>query len=376
MSTRIIVFTGPTLSAAEARAYLDAEYRPPVAQGDLYRAARARPWGIAIIDGYFEHVPAVWHKEILWALTQGIHVYGAASMGALRAAELARYGMIGVGRVFRDLTEGKLEDDDEVAVAEALSPAGASHAASVAMVDVRATLEAARDAAVIDEPAHATLLELAKATFYAERSYPRLLADAERHGLERRRIAEFRDWLPRGRVDQKRADAIELLQRIASERGAAPFTPKFHFERTDMWQKLESSLRSHSASGSERPSDAAILEQARRDASAYAQLEARALIGALVSEIARFEGAREAKEAVEAAALRFRSERRLFEREDLGKWLADRDMTPEEFLEAMQDDARLARLEALLGAEIEERLFEELRRDPRWPELAARAQRP
>ena len=65
MSARVIVFTGPTLSAADARAYLDAEYRGPVAQGDLYRAAREQPWGVAIIDGYFEHVPAVWHKEIL-----------------------------------------------------------------------------------------------------------------------------------------------------------------------------------------------------------------------------------------------------------------------------------------------------------------------
>ena len=41
------------------------------------------------VDGYFERVPTVWHKEILTGrMAQGIHVYGAASIGALRAAEL------------------------------------------------------------------------------------------------------------------------------------------------------------------------------------------------------------------------------------------------------------------------------------------------
>ena len=86
----IVVFTGPTLPADQARAILpDALYLPPVAQGDVYRAAGHQPQAIALIDGFFEHVPAVWHKEILWAMAQGIHVFGSSSMGALRAAELA-----------------------------------------------------------------------------------------------------------------------------------------------------------------------------------------------------------------------------------------------------------------------------------------------
>ena len=55
---------------------------PPASQGDVYAATRFRPWAIGIVDGYFERVPAVWHKEILWAMSQGVRVYGAASMGA------------------------------------------------------------------------------------------------------------------------------------------------------------------------------------------------------------------------------------------------------------------------------------------------------
>src|SRR4051812_48389616 len=108
---KIYIFTGPTLSAAEGRRELDAVFLPPAAQGDVYRASLDAPAAIGIVDGYFERVPAVWHKEILWAMSQGIHVYGAASMGALRAAELAAFGMVGVGAVFKAFFTGELEDD-------------------------------------------------------------------------------------------------------------------------------------------------------------------------------------------------------------------------------------------------------------------------
>jgi hypothetical protein len=69
------------------------------------------------VDGYFERVPAVWHKEVLWAISQGIRVYGSASMGALRAAELSAFGMIGIGKIFEWYRDGVIERDDEVAVA-------------------------------------------------------------------------------------------------------------------------------------------------------------------------------------------------------------------------------------------------------------------
>src|SRR5882724_7534929 len=70
---RAIIFTGPTLSAAQVPGELDAVCWPPAAQADVYRAALERPAAIGIIDGYFENVPSIWHKEILWAMSQGIH---------------------------------------------------------------------------------------------------------------------------------------------------------------------------------------------------------------------------------------------------------------------------------------------------------------
>lgn len=171
--TSAYVFTGPTLPPEEARAVLDdAIYLPPVSQGDVYRAALKRPRVIGIIDGYFERVPAVWHKEILWALTQGIHVFGSASMGALRAAELAPFGMEGVAEIFESYRSGELEDDDEVAVVHGPAELGYL-AGSEAMVNIRRTLANAEAAGVIGCETRAGLERTAKELFTPNAPTPR-----------------------------------------------------------------------------------------------------------------------------------------------------------------------------------------------------------
>ena len=76
----------------------------------------AKPSAVGIIDGEFYQSLAVSPKEVLALLESGVAVYGAASMGALRAVELHRYGMIGVGSIFRLFRRGVLDADDEVAV--------------------------------------------------------------------------------------------------------------------------------------------------------------------------------------------------------------------------------------------------------------------
>ncbi|MFP2933752.1 TfuA-like protein, partial [Pyxidicoccus sp. 3LG] len=209
--TKVFIFTGPTLRPEEARAELDAVYLPPVQQGDVYRAAREGPVAIGIIDGFFEHVPAVWHKEILWAMSEGIHVFGASSMGALRATELAAFGMEGVGDIFDAFHRGELEDDDDVAVAHAGAEDG-WRPLSEAMVNVSATLSAAWLERVVSEGTRMALEQKAKALFYVDRTWPRVLAEGARAGLPASELEALKAWLPSGRVDVKRADALALLR--------------------------------------------------------------------------------------------------------------------------------------------------------------------
>ena len=203
----VIVFTGPTLPSAEAREVLDALYLPPVSEGDVYRAALRTPRAIGIIDGFFENVPSVWHKEILYAMARGIRVFGSASMGALRAAELAAFGMEGVGATFQAYRDGILEDDDEVAVIHGPAELGFPML-SEAMVNIRRTLSDAYGEGVIS-PLGRTRLELiAKALPYRERAYHAILSHGAAAGLPEDELARFKAWLPTGRFDQKRDDAL------------------------------------------------------------------------------------------------------------------------------------------------------------------------
>ena len=174
------------------------EWRPPVRQGDLYLAALQRPALIGVIDGYFESVPTVWHKEILWAMAQGIHVYGAASIGALRAAELADFGMKGIGQVYRQFHTGELTDDDEVAVLH--GPAEVDYVQLTepwSMYAPRSTVQLRSDR---DRPrAAAALVEIAKSLFYKDRTYEAILAAATERGLAPAALGRFADWLPAGK---------------------------------------------------------------------------------------------------------------------------------------------------------------------------------
>lgn len=235
----LCVFLGPSLPRAEAQALLDAEYLPPVSEGDVYRAALRGPRAIGIIDGYFEVVPAVWHKEILYALSRGIHVFGASSMGALRAAELHAFGMDGIGWIFEAFRDGLLEDDDEVAVMHGPAELGYPNL-SEAMVNIRRTLAAAHTAGVIGDRSHEVLVASAKELFYRERSFARVLTLGRNAGLPEPELERLERWLPAGAIDQKRDDArllLETLGRRFREAETPPKEPLFHFEHTTLWER-------------------------------------------------------------------------------------------------------------------------------------------
>jgi hypothetical protein len=238
-----VIFAGPSLPPSvrrAARAFDGAfDWRPPVRQGELYRAALDRPAVIGVIDGYFEATPTVWHKEILWAMAQGIHVFGAASIGALRAAELDTYGMRGIGRIYEDFRDGVLIDDDEVAVLHGPAELGYPPVTE-AMVNIRATLAAAAGDGVIAPSLAEGLTATAKALFYKERTWRAVLdAAAASHG-DAAALAGFEAWLPAGRVDQKRRDALAMVEAITAHlaAGVQPLKVDYQLADTAAWQAV------------------------------------------------------------------------------------------------------------------------------------------
>jgi hypothetical protein len=240
-----IIFAGPSLPPQLRPANEPLiEWRPSVRQGELYRAALTQPAVIGIIDGYFEVVPTVWHKEILWAMAQGIHVFGAASVGALRAAELDVFGMRGIGAVYEAFRDGVLEDDDEVAVLHGPEELGYPPLTE-AMVNIRVTLEEAAHRAGITPELAERLTEIAKGLFYKERSYEAMLQTAADSGLPPAPLRAFADWLPTGHIDQKRRDAEAMLQAIRADldAGQPPLRVSYTLAETVAWEAVRQQAR-------------------------------------------------------------------------------------------------------------------------------------
>ena len=172
-SAPVLAFVGPSLSPEETRA-LGAVPLPPARQGDVWKALELRPRAIALVDGVFESQPSVWHHELLDALDEGVAVFGGASMGALRAAELSLHGMVGVGEIFRWVVAGVVEDDSEVALLHADAEHG-FRPLTVAHVNVRHAAALAQAQGLLSARQARTLVQRSRRTFYQERTWPRLL---------------------------------------------------------------------------------------------------------------------------------------------------------------------------------------------------------
>lgn len=377
------VFVGPSLAVARAREVLDAVYLPPVAQGDIHRVLRRRPSLIGIVDGYFECVPAVWHKEILCALDQGVPVLGSASMGALRAAELDTFGMQGVGRVYEAYRDGVLEDDDEVAVAHAPAEHG-YRPLSEAMVSIRPTLDLAAEAEVVGDPTRRTVLAAAKNLFYADRTYPAALAAAARAGADPGELNRLRRWLHGGAVDQKAEDAVALLEAMRKRlaEGDTTVIARFSFERTDFWYEAQRSagdLRVDPAddtgSDSAPPTTTAemLLDELRLQPDRHEREWAAALARVNALDQARRAGVEVGDAELQATADTFRRERGLLSATHARAWRAANDLTHEQTRQLLRQEAQVQWVRSSAALPVAEVLPDQLRVSGAYPRIAGRA---
>jgi TfuA protein len=208
--SRVVVFTGPSLHPDRAKAILDATILPPIKRGDLERVSGLKPTVVGIIDGEFYQSLAVSPKEILPLLESGITVYGASSMGALRAVELRNCGMIGVGRVFRLFRNGLLDADDEVALAYSPST---YEALSEPLVNTRYVLRAAVRRGMLTGAQAAEILARLKELYFPERTRSVFLSIVF-EVIGRDGGLRMRQFLGTEAPNVKEADAELLVARI------------------------------------------------------------------------------------------------------------------------------------------------------------------
>lgn len=220
MGGNVTVYAGPTLTSDvvaefDLRNGTTTVSRPPIKHGDLFRSALGPEETIVVIDGLYHQNPALRHKEYLHALAAGSRLIGASSIGAIRGAELSRFGMEVVGVVGRWYQQGDIDSDADVAVAH-LDDEHGWQPLSVPLVNVRYAVQCSG----LDTSIAERIVAIARDIFYAERSEA-ALADA----IEARLGADVAAAvLPekklRAEHDVKKLDALAAL-REAHFSGAA-----------------------------------------------------------------------------------------------------------------------------------------------------------
>jgi hypothetical protein len=373
----VVVFLGPSLPAEDARAALpDAILLPPVAQGDLYRAiVDHEPDAIGIIDGVFHQTASVWHREILFALSRGIPVFGGASMGALRAAELHAFGMQGVGRIFEAYRDGRFPDmggpfdsDDEVAVIHGPAELGWP-ALSDALVDIRHLCRQAAAQGILDQRSVRRLVEAAAALPYEERSLAALVEDGAAVGLDPLQAAEMAAWLEPGPTGLKRHDALAVLAALRDwQAGGAPaHAPDFVLEEPSAWLAFVSGEERRRA-GLLTLEEADVLDAGRLDREAWASLRRRSLLRLAARRPPPV--AEPAMAELRRALDRWREAHGLTGQDAVQQWLAENALDEAGLVRLLHDDLRAAAVDGAV-AHLRHAMLDDLRLDGRFPALLA-----
>jgi len=212
---KIIIYLGPSLPVDEAKKLLhsnnnrEVTYAPPIKRGDIPKAISENYQVIGIIDGIFFRESAVSPREIMEVLKSNIKVYGASSMGALRASELDRYGMVGIGKIYNWYRDGTLNSDDEVALSfdsEEFIPI------SEPLVNIRETMKKALSENIINQEEYKIIFESAKKLYFPERKWKNIIQISEKK--MGKNLSYFSDFVKTQKVDVKKEDAILLLKEI------------------------------------------------------------------------------------------------------------------------------------------------------------------
>ena len=238
------LFAGPTLFGAVTPGGRVADTEivclPPAQQGDIARAVLQGATVIGLVDGRYEDVAAPWHKEILFALDQGIRMFGAASMGALRAAECAPFGMVAVGVVAERYISGDLTDDADVAQIHGPPELGCLPL-SEALVNIETSVDAALHAGAL-LPAEARLLRSsARKIFFKDRTLSRVVEQAGFSGLEAEALTAM---LKAHWRDIKREDATALVMVMLHEPTTRRTLPRaWTFRQPTAWRRFLADLQ-------------------------------------------------------------------------------------------------------------------------------------
>jgi TfuA protein len=208
-----IVYLGPTLNRDEASKILEADYRDPAKKGDFLRLSHTSDEKkyVGFIDGVFLHDYPPSPIEVYHLATRkNIELIGASSLGALRAVELEKFGMKGIGKIFQLFKNGILNADDEVAVTFVRDK---NILQSEALIDIRFNLFLAYKKGIITKQTKKRFVRIAKNIYFPFRNYDDIIRlTQEQFPSINDELENFRDYILKNRDSLKARDARKLLK--------------------------------------------------------------------------------------------------------------------------------------------------------------------
>ncbi len=207
-----IVFLGPTMPIEKAKEILDAEYKAPAKKGDFLRLITSNVKIVGLIDGYFlQDYPPTPIEVYNLLRKKGVTLYGSSSLGALRAVELRKFGMIGIGKIFELFLNRVIDSDDEVAV----TFTDYLQYKSEALIDIRYNLFLAQKKNIIDNQTKKNILNIAKKTYFPYRTYNDIIFQSKMtFPSNKKQIENFEEYIIKNKKSLKEKDAIKLLLSI------------------------------------------------------------------------------------------------------------------------------------------------------------------
>ena len=208
-----IIYLGPTLSREKAIKILDADYRDPAKKGDFLMLSRDSDEKkyVGFVDGVFLHDYPPSPIEVYHLATRkNIELIGASSLGALRAVELEKFGMKGIGKIFQLYKNGIINADDEVAVTFVREN---NILQSEAMIDIRFNLFLAYKKGIITNQTKKRIAKIAKNIYFPFRNYEDIIKLTQQQFPSiYNELESFRSYILKNRDSLKARDAIKLLK--------------------------------------------------------------------------------------------------------------------------------------------------------------------
>lgn len=183
-------------------------FLPPIKRGDLKHIKSGT--AVLILDGYFASKLAIPPLECIQALRGGVKLYGASSIGALRASELYPVGFYGIGRVYQGLVRNIIYKDSDLLCSYCATTGVES---SVSMVHLKYVLYklAKKEQLFSQKDIQNKILNLSENIYWPERTLDNLI-DVASSTLSGPALDRLKLSLQDKALHPKRLDALHALK--------------------------------------------------------------------------------------------------------------------------------------------------------------------